>query len=119
MQANYSYASMASRVIILARRGPNRRDAGFAQLGSDIASPGWDEPMFSNREEVSLRLESKIPSRKPATNIEELNTKTRRARGNTRAGMAGPTNVQHPEDETPKKPSRPDACKKRIAAIYE
>ena len=38
----------------------------------------------------------------PPTLIEELNTVARWTRGFTRAGMAGPTNAQHPDNQHPK-----------------
>ena len=59
--------------------------------------------MLSDSQKVGLRLQRQIAVGKPATQIEELDADAGRGRRFTKAGMAGPTNKQHLEKETPEK----------------
>ena len=96
METDDTHSCMATRSNVLAGRGPNRRATSLTQLSSNVAGPSWDETMLSNSSEMGVTLQSQVTSRKPPANIEELNATTRRARGITSAGMAGPANSQHP-----------------------
>ena len=77
---------------ILARRVSNRRDTRLAKLSGDIA-----RPMLSTRSVFATPATSQ-----PATKLRDSKL-TLVARRFTRAGMTGPTNVQHPEQETREK----------------
>ena len=59
--------------------------------------------MLSDSQKVGLRLQRQITLSKPATQVEDPNANARETKGFTRAGMAGPTNMQHPERERPRR----------------
>ena len=107
MQTDDANPCMATRSNVLTRGCPNRRTTSLTKLSGYVTSPSWNKTVLSNGKKVGFRLQRQVASRKPPTNIEELNTETRGIIRSTRAGMAGPTNTQHPKNQTPEKPQRP------------